>query len=608
MTRTMNLQGRKRAANFWQNWRMRRRMTLRAQLLMLQVVIVLVTVIGTGAVAIFTQDHQLRVNYRDRMIGVAQSISTNPVISEAFSEKNPSETIQPITELISQTSGIAYAVVMNDDGIRYSHPDPSLIGKHVSTDPSEVLSGETYVGTQTGTMGQSWRVKIPIFNDSHEVIGAVSVGVLESDLRREYFANALWLFITIGIAAIIGVIGAALVTSVIRRRIFGLEPEQIAGLLEEREAILHGVREGVVAVDDTGRIVLINDAAQRLLSLEDQPNLVGTRVRGTLDDAFVQLLDAGDAEQSLILSGERVLLVRRDVAKIGGREIGSILILRDNTELHTLMRDLDGVQGLADGLRAQAHGFANKLHVISGLLELDRVDQAVSFISHERSSGTLASLSGETGIGDLEVAALLLMKAARAEELGLHISIEEDSTLPLLVAGHAGEALRDDLVTILGNLLDNAAEATPSGGRISVTVAEVTDAEEVDADQAGTDSMAGLVISVADSGCGIPPEHRKRVFDSGYSSKSALPGALTTGRGIGLTLVERIVSRHGGTVEISDGLTSGSSRGESDHGAWQQHGARITVTLPVDAAVFAPESADDQLETRDGVDHLWAHR
>lgn len=578
-------------------------MTLRAQLLMLQVVIVLVTVIGTGAVAIFSQDHQLRVNYRDRMIGVAQSVSTNPVISEAFSQKDPSSTIQPITELISQSSGIAYAVVMNKDGIRYSHPDPSLIGRHVSTDPGEVLSGETYIGTQTGTMGQSWRVKVPIFDASHEVIGAVSVGVLESDLRREYLANAIWLFMAIGVAAIIGVVGAALVTAVIRRRIFGLEPEQIAGLLEEREAILHGVREGVVAVDDNGRIVLINDAAQRLLSLEDQPNLVGTRVQGTLDDAFVSLLEAGDAKQALILSGERVLLVRRDVARIGVREIGSILILRDNTEMHTLMRDLDGVQGLADGLRAQAHGFANKLHVISGLLELDRVDQAVSFISHERSSGTLASLTGQSGIKDLEVAALLLMKQARAEELGLHISIDEDSTLPLLAAGQAGETLRDDLVTIIGNLLDNAAEATPAGGRICVTVAQHPTADQ-------TGAMAGIVISVADSGCGIAPERRSRVFDSGYSSKSTLPGALTTGRGIGLTLVKRIVSRHGGTVSISDGLPSApfgrASEGGagSGAGAGQQRGARITVTLPVEGDVFAAERADVQLGIGDEVAHL----
>ncbi|PYI69612.1 hypothetical protein CVV68_00415 [Arthrobacter livingstonensis] len=145
----------------WQNGGMRRRMTLRAQLLLLQVVIVLITIVGTGAVASLTQEHQLRANYRDRMIGVAQSISTNPVIIDAFAEKDPSHTIQPITELISKASGIAYAVVMNQEGIRYSHPDPDEIGKHVSTDPAEVLSGDTYVGTQTGTLGESWRVKVP---------------------------------------------------------------------------------------------------------------------------------------------------------------------------------------------------------------------------------------------------------------------------------------------------------------------------------------------------------------------------------------------------------------------------------------------------------------
>lgn len=564
-----------RKAAFWQNGGMRRRMTLRAQLLLLQVVIVLITVVGTGGVAIFTQQHQLRANYRDRMIGVAQSVSTNPAIIHAFGDADPSQTIQPITELISKSSGIAYAVVMNADGIRYSHPDPSLIGKHVSTDPSEVLSGDTYVGTQTGTLGQSWRVKVPIFNEAHAVIGAVSVGVLESDLRDEYLSNATWLFVTIGIAALFGVVGAAWVTGVIRKRIFGLEPEQIAGLLEEREAILHGVREGVVAVDDQGRIALVNDAAVRLLSLEGEPDLVGTMARESLDGALVDLLDDGGAEQSLVLSGERVLLVRRDVAKIGGREIGSILILRDNTELHTLMRDLDGVQGLADGLRAQAHGFANKLHVISGLLELGRVEQAVSFISHERTGGALAQGPGRTGIRELEVAALLLMKQARAEELGINITIEEDSELPVLAAGRTAEILRADLLTIVGNLIDNAVEATGAGGRISVAVTASVGQGE-------------LTVSVADSGEGIAPSLRDRVFAAGYSSKAALPGAVSTGRGIGLTLVKRIATRHGGSVRIGSGLPSTAASGTA-----AGSGARITVVLPVDAGEFlARESAD----------------
>ncbi len=551
-------------------------MTLRAQLLMLQVVIVLTTVVGTGAVAILTQQHQLRTNYQDRMVGVAQQVATNPVILDAFDDPNPSEVIQPITELISKSSGIAYAVVMNADGIRYSHPDPAKIGKHVSTDPQEVLSGDTYVGTQTGTMGTSWRVKVPIFNPGREVIGAVSVGVLESDMRNEYLANAAWLFITIGIAAIFGVVGAAWVTVVIRRRIFGLEPEEIAGLLDEREAILHGVREGVLAVDEHGRIALVNDAAVRLLSLGGRTGLVGTLARDSLDAALVEMLEGDGAEQSLILSGERVLLVRRDVARIGGREIGAILILRDNTELHTLMRDLDGAQGLADGLRAQAHGFANKLHVISGLLELGRVEQAVSFISHERSGGALTRLAGQSGISEVEVAALLLMKQVRADELGIDISVSDESVLPALAATARGEALREDLLTITGNLIDNAVEATGAGGRISVTVA-LSD---------GPDS--GLLVSVADSGEGIAPQLREQVFAAGYSSKAALPGAVSTGRGIGLTLVKRIAARHGGSVSISAGLpTTGGpadARTASPSGSAAGGtgvGARITVRLPV---------------------------
>lgn len=569
---------------FWEDGKMKQRLTLRTQLLLLQVLIVLITVVGTGLVASFMQEHQLRENYRDRMIGVAQSISTNPVIIDAFGDEDPSRTIQPITELISKSSGIAYAVVMNQDGIRYSHPDPDKIGKRVSTDPSEVLSGETFVGTQTGTLGESWRVKAPIFDADHDVIGAVSVGVLESDLRSEYLSNASWLFVTIGLAAILGVLGAAWVTVVIRRRIFGLEPEQIAGLLEEREAILHGVREGVVAVDDRGRIALINDAALRLLSLEDGPELVGSRARDTLDEAMVGLLDVGDAEQSLVLSGERVLLVRRDIAKISGRAIGTILILRDNTELHTLLRDLDGVQGLADGLRAQAHGFANKLHVISGLLELGRVEQAVSFISHERSGGTRSGDSGLSGIRELEVAALLMMKQARAEELGINIVVEPDSVLPVLGTRPSGEVLSDDMVTILGNLLDNAVEATGNGGRISVSIRE----------EPAADGGDQVVIAVADSGPGIDPDRQEAVFLSGFSTKAPRPGPVSTGRGIGLTLVKRIATRHGGTVTVANGSASGSAHGATRGFATGLAGARITVTLPSGSAGAA---ASDKAET-----------
>ncbi|RNE67084.1 sensor histidine kinase [Cryobacterium tepidiphilum] len=532
-------------------------MSLRVQLLLLQLAIVLVTVLGTGIVASALQEQQLRDAYRDRMIGVAQSAASLPAIVDAFDDADPSATIQPIAELLRKASDVTYVVVTNAEGIRYSHPDPDRIGEHVSTDPSLPLSGKTYVGTQTGTLGASWRVKVPIFNHGGAVMGLVSVGILESDLRSDYLGNSTLLFLTIAIAAVLGVIGAAGVTSLIRRRIYGLEPEQIAGLLEEREAILHGVREGVVAVDDRGHVTLINDAAARLLGMDDSAGLIGRPAAEVLDADLVQVLADVEAEQRLVLSGERVLVVRRDSAEIDGSTIGAILILRDNTELHTLLRDLDGAQGLADGLRSQAHGFANKLHVISGLLELGHVDEAVAFIAHEGSGGTLADVTGSTGIRDLEVGALLLVKQAHAKELGIIVSIDPESQLPALGTDPVSERLRDDLLTVLGNLLDNSVEACAYGGHVSVSVAEAT------APAGGSE----VTVTVEDDGVGIPAELRDRVFTAGFSSKATLPGQLSTGRGIGLTLVKRIAQRHGGSVEIDSDRNAGN-------------GARIVVRVP----------------------------
>jgi two-component system CitB family sensor kinase len=535
---------------------MGRSLSLRVQLLLLQGLIVLVTIVGTGVVASWLQETQLRDAYRDRMIAVAQSVAGLPTVVNAFDDPDPSRTIQPIATVIRKASNVTYVVVTNSEGIRYSHPNPDLIGEPVSTDPSVALSGRTYVGTQTGTLGESWRVKVPIFNDRHVVIGVVSVGILESDLQSAYLGNSMLLFLTIFMAAVLGLIGAAWVASVIRKRTYGLESEQIAGLLEEREAMLHGVREGLVAVDERGRITLINDAGARLLGIEAADDLVGLRAEDVLEPELVRLLIGSEVDQRLVLSGERVLLVRRDIAESGGRRIGTILILRDNTELHALLEDLDGAQSLADGLRAQAHGFANKLHVISGLLELGQVGQAVAFIAQDDTGGTLSGGTGATGIQDLEVAALLLVAKARARELGIRLEVETDSELPPISVEPAAEVLRNDLLTVIGNLLDNAVEACQSGGFVGVSIGR----------ELSLTAGSEVLITVVDDGAGIPLERREQVFMPGYSTKTAASGQSSTGRGIGLALVKRIAHRHGGSVAIANG-----------HGS----GVRISVRLPV---------------------------
>ncbi|TQL48371.1 two-component system CitB family sensor kinase [Homoserinimonas aerilata] len=525
-------------------------MKLRTQLLLLQLAIVLITVLGTGVMASWLQEQQLRDSYRDRMIAVAQSVATLPAIINALDDAEPSRTIQPIAEVVRAASDVTYVVVTDDTGTRFSHPNPERIGEMVSTDPSVALAGEVYVGTQTGTLGESWRVKVPIASGD-EVIGVVSVGILEADLRSDYLGNATLLFITIGVAAVFGVIGAAWVSTVIRKRIYGLEPDEIVGLLEAREAMLHGVREGLVAIDENGRIALINDAAARLLGLEEHGAVVGTPAVDVLDSELVRMLDHEESASRLLLSGERILLVQRDIARLDERVIGSVFILRDNTELHALMRDLDGAQGLADGLRAQAHGFSNKLHVISGLLELGHIDEAVAFIERVGDGGTLSSTTGGSGITDLELAALLLVKQARAHELGIELLVDATSTLAPLATHPESDRLRDDLLTVLGNLIDNAVEAGRPGTIVTVTVVE---------------TPGDIELEVSDTGPGIPPKLRERVFAPGYSSKSPGHGRLTTARGIGLTLVRRIARRRGGDVEIASSPSGG---------------AAITVRLPV---------------------------
>ena len=513
-------------------------MTLGMQLLLLQVAIVLTTVVGTGVTAVLIQEQQLRAAYQDRMVAVAQSVAGLPVILDAFDDEDPSETIQPVAEVIRKASDVTYVVVANEFGIRYSHPNPDRIGERVSTDPAIPLSGQVYVGTQTGTLGESWRVKVPIFDDD-EVIGQVSVGILESELRAEFLGGLGGLLAALAAAALVGVVGSAWIGRVIRRRIYGLEPDEIRAMLETREAMLHGIREGLVAVDDRGRLVLINDAAARLLAVQEPERVLGLPVEDVLDRELARFIASGEDRETPVLSGERVLLVHGDRVRVDGRDIGSIAILRDRTELETMLRELEGAQGLAEGLRAQSHEFSNKLHVVSGLLELGHVDAAIAFIQRVGSGGALSTLDEHDGIADVETAALVLAKRSRAQELGLRLEVEPDSHLEAV----ADAAQRTDLVTVLGNLLDNAIEACTLGGRIDLSIRD-------------DDEDGMLVVRVDDDGPGVPPDRRTAVFEPDVSGKAPAPGKAR--RGIGLTIVQRVAARLGGEVLVEESPAGGA--------------------------------------------------
>lgn len=382
-------------------------MTLRVQLLLLQALIVFLVTLATGIVAGAFQEQALREAYKDRMQAVAQSVAALPTVLDAFDDPEPSTTIQPIAEVIREASDLAYVVVADEDGMRYSHPNPERIGEKVSTDPSIPLSGEVYVGTQTGTLGTSWRVKVPIRDGDGTVIGTASVGILESELNEEFTANLVWLISAMLAAAVFGVFGSAWVTSIIRRRIYGLEPHQIAALVKNQETTLHGLSEGVITVDGAGRITLVNDAAARFLG-RNAADLDGAPAAEVLGDELTTVLREGESAGRPVIVGSHVLVARSTGSDADGGGIGATLLLRDHTELHDVVR---------------------------------RVEAADAIIAFRQRFGVPKGLSAETL--DRVVAALAARADASATEIGDDLDISRVSARRYLEhLASAGRAIR----------------------------------------------------------------------------------------------------------------------------------------------------------------------
>ncbi|WP_306232397.1 sensor histidine kinase [Agrococcus beijingensis] len=527
-------------------------MTLRTQLVLLQSAIMLVVIVGSGIAAAWLQERSLRDAYLDRMIGVAYSVAQLPTVVAAFEDPDPAAVIQPIAETVREASDVTYVVVTDVAGIRFSHPNPERIGELASTEPDAAVTGELFVGTQTGTLGISWRAKVPVFGADGEILGQVSVGILESELHEDWLEGIWILGLCLAVAAVVGVVLASWAAAHVRRRIYGLEPEEIKSMLETRNATLHGIGEGLVVLDERGAIVLCNDAGLRLLGRERGVDLTGVPIGDVLDADLAPLLeDAG--EQQLVLAGERVLVARADTVVVDGRSVGTVLILRDRTELDAALRDLAGAQGMTETLRAQQHEFANTLHTLGGLLELGERDAAMAVIERAGAGGALSSLEPTRGVLDLEVSALLLAKRAQAREAGVELVVRPESTLgvadPEVGAG--------DWVTVLGNLIDNALDAS-TGGRVEVAI-----------DDAVTSEGRVVTIVVDDDGPGVPPERRGAIFDAEVSTK-AHPAGLA--RGYGLTLVRRVAERLGGTASVE---------------ASPLGGARFVARLPAASEVLA---------------------
>ncbi|KQX92648.1 sensor histidine kinase [Streptomyces clavifer] len=505
-----------------------------SQVLLMQLAIITgVTVLVTG-LFLAPLSAQLDDQAMRRALAIAQSTAAQQQIAVSLltTEPAPGGPVQAAAERIRRSTGAEYVVIMDKRGVRWSHTDTDRIGEVVSTDPSTALAGRAVMEIDNGTLGRSARGKVPLRDDSDRIVGAVSVGIAYDSVRARLLAAIPGLLAYAGGALAVGALAAYLISRRLQRQTHDLAFSDISALLTEREAMLHSIREGVVALDRTGRIRLLNDEAQRLLGLG--PDAAGRPLDEALGAGRTAEVLAGRVvgDDLVAVSGNRVLLVNRMPTDDGG----AVATLRDRTELEYLGRELDSTRGLIDALRAQDHEHANRLHTLLGLLELEMHEDAMEFVTEVVGVHRATAEQVTEKVHDPLLAALLVGKATVAAERGVSLRMAPGTLLPDRLVDPRG------LVTVVGNLVDNALDAAAGSVDARIEVGLRAEGRTV-------------VLRVHDSGPGVPSGSRESIFMEGWSTKD-LPAHGK--RGLGLPLVRRLAERQGGSASVSDSPDGGA--------------------------------------------------
>ncbi|MFL6125680.1 ATP-binding protein [Actinophytocola sp.] len=511
------------------------RAPLSRQLLSWQLLIVVALLAAVTVFSAIQSNNSFQDNEGRRLLSVAEDVAATPAVRPAMTKPTRYYQLTPLARNVEDLSGADFVIIALPDRTILTSPDPRQVKTKLAIGASMIRDGRSWVGV----VGDSLVAHVPVIggcgprdtDDGRycgQVVGFVAAGVATPTFLEGIVNSPGEALLILGIATVIGVVGSLLVARRVKRQTFGLEPREIAGLVEHREAMLHGIREGVVGLDTVHRITLVNDQARLLLSLP--ADVVGREV-GELDlnDRLVDVLTgrAGDGADEIALRRGRVLIMNRMPISSGETAVGAVVTLRDRTEIVALQHELDANRSTTDALRAQAHEFTNRLHTIAGLIELGEYDEVRRFVS--RVSDTREAWHAEVSerIGDSAVAAVLIAKASVAAEHNVGLRLTPSSRL-----GEVDESLSADLVTVIGNLVDNAIDALPGAGWIEVDIRH--DDEEV-------------LVVVTDSGPGVAPDLAEEIFRHGFTTKAAEEGGQ---RGLGLALTRQTCRRRGGSVEV----------------------------------------------------------
>ena len=472
-------------------------------------------------------------NLSQKVLSIAEVVANTPEVIAALDGSGNKAVVQIFANKLLKATGVNFIVVMNMQTVRLSHPNPSLIGKtFVGGDEYAALKGKTYVSEARGTLGTSLRAFVPIYHGNGKEIGVVSVGILLRDVRADISRGENIVYFSIAVGLIVGIFGAILLAASIKRILFGLEPVEIAKLLDERTAMLESVREGVLAVNQEGKVVLINSEAAKMLRKNGiTDSLIGEDVESYLPDFLLhEILVHGIPEfhQECEVNGT-LFIVNRVPVRVNEEVVGAIATFQDKTEFKQIADQLTGDKVYAEALRVQAHEFMNKLHVILGMLHTKQYDELTTYVQSITDYFHIEVGSIARQIQDPVLAGFLRSKLSYAREQKVQLNLNVEGNLPT----PAHSEVMDDIITVVGNLIDNSIEAAQrvANKRIDVTIKY----------EAGN-----LQFYIRDNGGGISDELRIHIFTKGFSTKGSA-------RGYGLYLVSQTIKKAGGVLRLKSG-------------------------------------------------------
>ncbi|WP_328441872.1 ATP-binding protein [Streptomyces sp. NBC_00444] len=446
----------------------------------------------------------------------------------------PAKRLAPLVNSMQTQSGVTSVTVADAAGRIVSSTNATVIGDRLPLGEG-AAAGRGWSGPLTLDGSHELVAQVPVLGATRQNLGrhlgTVMIGEADPTVWQRLSGASSYLLAYLGIASGLGVAGSWLLARRVKRQTLGLEPREIAGLAEHREAMLYGIAEGVIALNPAARLTLVNEMGRTLLDLPEEcvgRSLDQLGIEGRLRDVLAGATpDQGD---QVVVRHGRVLVMNRMTVTKDGRLLGSVTTLRDRTELARLEREIGSFRSSSELLRAQAHEFANQLHTISGLIQIGEQDEVVRYIRALSRHRQSLDITLSRRVRDTAVAALLTAKASLAAERKVTLRISDDTALDRLTPEDAA-----DVATVVGNLVDNAVDAAAHDGGRWVEVGLRQDASSVE-------------IVVRDSGPGVAPELAQEVFQHGFTTKAAQEGE----RGIGLALTRLVCERHGGEISVTN--------------------------------------------------------